>query len=85
MTGSRISRRGNAAHRVYSVVVFVLASLDNVAIGLVPPLYAPIAGVARRSARRASAWSPRSSFLVSAVAAVGWAYVGRPAPTASRC
>ncbi|GAB3874589.1 hypothetical protein GCM10027610_143570 [Dactylosporangium cerinum] len=30
-------------HRVYSVAVFiVLASLDNVAISLVPPLYSPI-------------------------------------------
>ena len=30
-------------HRAYTVAVFViLASLDNVAIGLVPPLYDPI-------------------------------------------
>ena len=31
--------RGGPLHRFYSVLVFiVLASLDNVAIGLVPPL-----------------------------------------------
>ena len=36
--------RGGSLHRLYSVVVFiVLASLDNVAISLVPPLYSPIA------------------------------------------
>ena len=35
--------KGGPAHRAYSVVVFVvLASLDNVAIGLVPPLYGSI-------------------------------------------
>src|ERR1700749_4342091 len=37
--------RGGTAHRVYSVVVFViLASLDNVAIGLVPALYGSMGG-----------------------------------------
>jgi MFS family permease len=58
------------------VVVFVLlASLDNVAIGLVPPLYGPIStglGVPQRLLGLVTA----VSFLVSAVAAVGWAYVG---------
>jgi hypothetical protein len=35
---------GGRVHRIYSVVVFiVLASLDNVAVGLVPPLYGSIA------------------------------------------
>src|SRR5689334_5407819 len=35
--------RGGAAHRLYSVIVFiVLASLDNVTISLVPTLYTPI-------------------------------------------
>ena len=39
----RVPRGGSAAHRWYSVVVFVvLASLDNVAIALVPPLYESI-------------------------------------------
>jgi MFS family permease len=61
---------------VYSVVVFiVLASLDNVAIGLVPPLYQPIAtslGVRESAVGLATA----ATYLVSAVAAVGWAYVG---------
>ena len=38
-----VTTRGRA-RRTYTVVVFVvLASLDNVAIGLVPPLYDPIA------------------------------------------
>ncbi|TDB75162.1 MFS transporter [Micromonospora sp. KC723] len=76
MAGTRISRRGNAAHRSYSVVVFVvLASLDNVAIGLVPPLYGPISsalGVPQGLLGLVTA----ASFLVSAVAAVVWAYVG---------
>ncbi|MEW2477005.1 MFS transporter [Micromonospora gifhornensis] len=67
---------GNAAHRFYSVVVFVLlASLDNVAIGLVPPLYGAIAesfAVPQRLLGLVTA----VSFLVSAVAAVGWAYFG---------
>ncbi|QDY10278.1 MFS transporter [Micromonospora sp. HM134] len=76
MTGSRTSRRGNAAHRLYSVVVFVvLASLDNVAIGLVPPLYGPISG-ALGVPQRMLGLVTAVSFLVSAVAAVAWAYVG---------
>src|SRR3954452_14042020 len=68
--------RGSPAHRVYSVVVFVvLASLDNVAIGLVPPLYGSIAetfGVAEA----AIALATTVMFLISAVAAIGWAYAG---------
>ncbi|WP_431909323.1 MFS transporter [Micromonospora carbonacea] len=80
MTGRSVVRRrgwgGGAAHRSYSVLVFVLlASLDNVAIGLVPPLYGPISGsfdVPQRLLGLVTA----VSFLVSAVAAVGWAYVG---------
>ncbi|WP_194821547.1 MFS transporter [Micromonospora sp. S-DT3-3-22] len=76
MTGSRTSRHGNAAHRLYSVVVFVvLASLDNVAIGLVPPLYGPISG-ALGVPQRMLGLVTAVSFLVSAVAAVAWAYVG---------
>ncbi|MBO4162879.1 MFS transporter [Micromonospora antibiotica] len=76
MTGSRMPRRGNTAHRLYSVVVFVvLASLDNVAIGLVPPLYGPISG-ALGVPQRMLGLVTAVSFLVSAVAAVAWAYVG---------
>ncbi|PGH42453.1 Predicted arabinose efflux permease, MFS family [Micromonospora sediminicola] len=76
MSSTRISRRGNAAHRYYSVVVFVvLASLDNVAIGLVPPLYGPISE-AFDVPQRMLGLVTAVSFLVSAVAAVGWAYVG---------
>ncbi|MFJ5541465.1 MFS transporter [Micromonospora chalcea] len=76
MSSTKISRRGNAAHRFYSVVVFVvLASLDNVAIGLVPPLYGPIS-TALDVPQRMLGLVTAVSFLVSAVAAVGWAYVG---------
>ena len=68
--------RGGTAHRGYSVVVFVvLASLDNVAIGLVPPLYGPIAG-AFGVVEGCCGLVTAITFLVSAVAAVGWAYVG---------
>ncbi|PSK65915.1 putative L-galactonate transporter [Micromonospora sp. MH33] len=75
-SGTRVSRRGNAAHRFYSVVVFVvLASLDNVAIGLVPPLYGSISGALGVS-QRLLGLVTAVSFLVSAVAAVAWAYVG---------
>ncbi|MCZ7435775.1 MFS transporter [Micromonospora sp. WMMC241] len=77
MSDTTVSRRGgNAVHRFYSVVVFVvLASLDNVAIGLVPPLYGPISG-ALGVPQRLLGLVTAVSFLVSAVAAVGWAYVG---------
>jgi MFS family permease len=68
--------RGGTAHRVYSVVVFiVLASLDNVAIGLVPPLYSPIAEHLAVD-KSAVVFGTGLSFLVTALAAVGWAYVG---------
>jgi MFS transporter, Spinster family, sphingosine-1-phosphate transporter len=67
---------GGPAHRLYTVVVFiVLASLDNVAIGLVPPLYKPIAAsfdVAEAAVSAATA----ATYLVSAFASVGWAYAG---------
>lgn len=62
--------------RTYSVVVFiVLASLDNVAIGLVPPLYNKISTAMDVSAALIGVVTA-VSFLVSAIAAVGWAYVG---------
>ena len=67
---------GGRAHRIYSVVVFiVLASLDNVAVGLVPPLYGSIADsydVGQGLIGTVTA----VSFLVSAVASVAWAYSG---------
>nr|MDT0658424.1 MFS transporter [Micromonospora sp. DSM 115978] len=67
---------GGPAHRLYSVVVFVvLASLDNVAIGLVPPLYRPI-GESLGTAPAAVGFVTAASYLISAVAAVGWAYFG---------
>ncbi|MGW1059249.1 MFS transporter [Micromonospora sp. NBC_01412] len=75
-SGPRAARGGGPVHRLYSVVVFVLlASLDNVAIGLVPPLYGPISG-ALGVPQRLLGLVTAVSFLVSAVAAVGWAYVG---------
>jgi MFS transporter, Spinster family, sphingosine-1-phosphate transporter len=65
-----------AARRIYSVTVFiVLASLDNVAIGLVPPLYTPI-GRALHQPESAVSLVTAISFLVTAIAAVGWAYTG---------
>jgi MFS family permease len=80
MTSTAIPPRpriaGSALHRGYSVVVFIiLASLDNVAIGLVPPLVSPISrdlSVAESSIGLVTA----VSFLVTAVAGVGWAYWG---------
>jgi MFS family permease len=67
---------GGRAHRIYSVTVFiVLASLDNVAIGLVPPLYGPI-GDALGVGEGAMGVVTAVSFLLSAVCAVGWAYIG---------
>ncbi|MFI7605686.1 MFS transporter [Micromonospora sp. NPDC049366] len=67
---------GGPGHRLYSVVVFVLlASLDNVAIGLIPPLYGPISA-AFEVPQRLLGLVTAVSFLVSAVAAVCWAYVG---------
>ncbi|WP_172804958.1 MFS transporter [Actinopolymorpha singaporensis] len=68
--------RGGRTHRLYSVAVFiVLASVDNVAAVLVPPLYSPIA---RELAVRETAVGlvTAVSFLVAAVAAVAWAYAG---------
>jgi MFS family permease len=62
--------------RVASVVVFiVLASLDNVAIGLVPPLYGAIS--ADLGTRQSTiGLTTAVTFVVSSVASVGWAYVG---------
>jgi MFS family permease len=63
-------------HRAYTVVVFViLASLDNVAIGLVPPLYDPI-GTALGVPEGAVAAVTAATYLVTAVSAVAWAYAG---------
>jgi MFS transporter, Spinster family, sphingosine-1-phosphate transporter len=71
-----VTIRGNPFHRFYTVVVFiVLASLDNVAIGLVPPLYSPIAA-SLDVPEAAVSGATAATYLVSAVAAVGWAYVG---------
>ncbi|KUL30519.1 MULTISPECIES: MFS transporter [Actinoplanes] len=67
---------GGTAHRVYSVVVFViLASLDNVAIGIVPPLYGSI-GDDFGLGEGHIALATTIMFLTSAVAAIGWAYAG---------
>jgi len=68
--------KGGTAHRVYSVVVFViLASLDNVAIGLVPPLYGSI-GDTFGVGEGHIALATTIMFLISAVAAIGFAYAG---------
>jgi len=61
---------------VYSVVVFVvLASLDNVAIGIVPPLYGSI-GDTFGVGEGHIALATTVMFLISAVAAIGMAYAG---------
>jgi len=71
-----VAIRGGNAHRVYSVVVFVvLASLDNVAIGIVPPLYGSI-GDTFGVGEGHIALATTVMFLISAVAAIGWAYAG---------
>jgi MFS transporter, Spinster family, sphingosine-1-phosphate transporter len=68
--------RGTAGHRLYTVVVFiVLASLDNVAIGLVPPLFTPISASLGVTEATVS-FAVGATYLASAIAAVGWAYVG---------
>ena len=68
--------KGGKAHRVYSVVVFVvLAALDNVAINLVPPLYGNIAADLGVGEGRI-ALATTVLYLISAVAAVGLAYAG---------
>lgn len=57
------------------IVFVILASLDNVAIGLVPPLYGSIGddfGVGEGHIALATT----VMFLISAVAAIGWAYAG---------
>ena len=57
------------------VVFIVLAALDNVALALVPPLVTPISRELEvGEAHIAAAFS--ISLLVTAVSAVGWAYLG---------
>ncbi|GIM96997.1 MFS transporter [Paractinoplanes toevensis] len=69
-------KKGGPSHRVYSVAVFViLASLDNVAIGLVPPLYGSI-GDSLGVGEGHIALATTIMFLISAVAAIGFAYAG---------
>lgn len=66
----------NALHRLYTVVVFIiLASVDNIAAVLVPPLYQPIAHDLNVG-EGAIGVITAVSFLVAAIAAVGWAYTG---------
>ncbi|MGW4945459.1 MFS transporter [Actinoplanes sp. NPDC004185] len=72
----RVRWRGGPAHRAYSVIVFViLASLDNVAINLVPPLYGSIADEYAVGEGHI-ALATTVMFLISAVAAIAWAYAG---------
>ncbi|HEY6739253.1 MAG TPA: MFS transporter [Actinopolymorphaceae bacterium] len=67
---------GGRVHRLYSVVVFlILASVDNVAAVLVPPLYAPISRDLHVG-EGAVGLVTAAAFLVAAVSAVGWAYAG---------
>ncbi|HWI62881.1 MAG TPA: MFS transporter [Symbiobacteriaceae bacterium] len=67
---------GGRWHIVFTVIIFViLASLDNAAIGLIPPLY-PI--IARDLGVRESALGmvTAASFLLTALSAVGFGYLG---------
>src|SRR5262245_52691361 len=67
---------GQPLRRHYTVVVFiVLASLDNVAIGLVPPLFTRISQWFH-VAEGAVSFATGVTYLVSAIAAVAWAYYG---------
>jgi MFS family permease len=68
--------KGGTVHRVYSVVVFViLAALDNIAIGIVPPLYGSI-GDELGVTEAHIALATTIMFLISAIAAIGFAYLG---------
>jgi MFS transporter, Spinster family, sphingosine-1-phosphate transporter len=65
-----------SVHRLYTVVVFiVLAALDNVALALPPPLLSTISDDLD-AAESAVAGAVAVGLLVTAVAAVGWAYAG---------
>jgi MFS family permease len=67
---------GHTARRLYTVIVFiVLASLEHVAIGLVPPLFSPIAESLHVGEGSVS-FATGATYLVSAVASVAWAYFG---------
>lgn len=71
------SAGGGRVHRIYTVVVFiVLAALDNVTIGLVPPLISPISDTLHVAEGVISGVTLGVTYLVSAIAAVGWAYFG---------
>lgn len=67
---------GSGPHKLYTVIVFIgLASLDNAAIGLLPPLYA-IIGDGLGVSEAAIGLSTTLRILVSAVAALLWGYRG---------
>lgn len=77
MTLAAVRRlRGGPAHRAYTVSVFiVLAALDNVAIGMPPPLLSPISddlGVSEPAVATVVA----VNLLFTALTAVAWAYLG---------
>lgn len=66
----------NTGRRLYSVTVFiVLAALDNVALAVPPPLLSKISGELGVG-ETAVAGAVSISLLVTAVAAVAWAYAG---------
>lgn len=79
MTTTSVARGSPAAGRArrrYTVVVFiVLAALDNVALALPPPLLSPISRDLMVG-ESAVAAAVAVSFLLTAVSAVGWAYLG---------
>ena len=75
-TGRRPRWWGGRWHVYFTVAIFiVLASLDNAAIGVLPPLYAVIAQDLSTS-EFAIGIVTATSILVAAVSAVGWGYCG---------
>ena len=67
---------GGRGHTMFTIIVFVvLASLDNAAIGLVPPLFKVIASDFSVS-EAAMGLVTGSSILVTAFVAVPWGYLG---------
>ncbi|WP_189115360.1 MFS transporter [Pilimelia terevasa] len=67
---------GGTWRRAYSVAVLVtLAALDNVVIGLLPPLYTPWSA-ALGVGEAALGVTTAATYLVTAASAVGWGYLG---------
>jgi len=76
MTTTRNSLVGGRAHKVWTIVVFiVLASLDNAAIAIVPAMILPTAEALDTSSR-ALGFVTGTVILVTALTSVAWGYLG---------